>query len=62
MALLTSAAVSGVTAVLTVTLTIWLYQKRDKLNGLRAIKSEAEQNQETAETIHRHVSHDMILR
>lgn len=62
MGLLASATISGVTAVLTVTLTIWLYQKRDKLNALRVIKSEAVQNRETAETIYQHINGDMVLR
>lgn len=62
MSLLTTAAISALTAVFSVTLTFFLYRKRDKINSLRAIKSETEQNRETAEIIHRHVSGDMILR
>lgn len=62
MGLLTTATVSALTAVFSVILTFFLYRKRDKINTLRAIKSEAEQNRETAETIHRHVSGDMLLR
>lgn len=62
MGLLTTATVSALTAVFSVLLTFFLYRKRDKINTLRAIKSESEQNRETAETIHRHVSGDMLLR
>lgn len=60
--LFTSIIVPGLTAVFSVMLTVWLYQKRDKLNALRAIKSEVEQNHETAKSIQKHVSGDMILR
>lgn len=58
----TSILVPGLTAVFSVMLTVWLYQKRDKLNALRAIKSEVEQNRETAKSIQNHIRGDMILR
>lgn len=62
MGVLTPGIISGLTAIFTVTLTIWLYQKRDKLNALRAVKAEAEQNKHTAETIYEHISEDIHLR
>lgn len=62
MPLLENTLIPALTAVFTVTLTIWLYQKRDKLNALRAIKSEAQQNKTTAGTIIEHINEDIELR
>lgn len=62
MNMLSAGIISGLTALFTVTLTVWLYQKRDKLNALRAIKAEAKQNRNTAESIHQHISEDIQLR
>ena len=62
MGVMASGIISGLTAVFTVTLTIWLYQRRDKLNALRAVKAEAKQNKHTAETIHEHITEDIQLR
>jgi len=62
MSVLASGIISGLTAIFTVTLTIWLYQRRDKLNALRSIKAEAKQNKGTAGTIHKHITEDMELR